>query len=155
MVTPRPPARASLEELLLRQGAIPQEQLEKAKQEQRTIGGDIGRVLVDLGFIPEDLLIRAWAHQLGISRVAPDTMSLGEDLLQAIPVHVCERFGIVAVGGDPRTNAAPVATHQPTKPEQLAAIALAGRGAGAPRGGPARPPERRTGRVQHGGKAGA
>ena len=125
MVTPRPPARVSLEELLLRHGAITQEHLEKAKQEQRTIGGDIGRVLVDLGFITEDLLIRAWAHQLGISRVAPDTMSLGEDLLQAIPVHVCERFGIVAVGRDPRTNALLVATNDPTNPEHLRAIALA------------------------------
>src|ERR1700730_552808 len=125
MVTPRPPARVSLEELLLRHGAITQEQLEKAKQEQRTIGGDLGRVLVDLGFITEELLIRAWAHQLGISRVAPDTMSVGEDLLQAIPVHVCERFGIVAVGRDPRTNALVVATNDPTNPEHLRAIALA------------------------------
>src|ERR1700720_1737317 len=86
MVTPRPPARVSLEELLLRHGAITQEQLEKAKEEQRTIGGD---------------------------------------LLQAIPGHVCERFGIVAVGRDPRTNALVVATNDPTNPEHLRAIALA------------------------------
>src|SRR3989442_6877063 len=116
MVTPRPPARVSLEELLLRHGAITQEQLEKAKEEQRTIGGDIGRVLVDLGFITEDLLIRAWAHQLGISRVAPDTMSLGGDLLQAIPVHVCERFGVLPVGRDPPTNGLPVGTNDPSDP---------------------------------------
>jgi hypothetical protein len=125
MVTPRPPVRVSLEELLLRHGAITQEQLQKAKDEQRTIGGDLGRVLVDLGFITEDLLIRAWAHQLGISRVTPDTMSLGEDLLQAIPVHMCERFGIVAVGRDPRTNALLVATNDPTNSEHLRAIGLA------------------------------
>ncbi|HEY4882481.1 MAG TPA: hypothetical protein VII08_02500 [Myxococcales bacterium] len=125
MVTPRPPARVSLEELLLRHGAITQEQLEKAKEEQRTIGGDLGRVLVDLGFITEELLIRAWAHQLGISRVAPDLIALGEDLLQAIPVHVCERFGIVAVGRDPRTNALLVATNDPTNSEHLRAIGLA------------------------------
>jgi len=125
MVTPRPPVRVSLEELLLRHGAITQEQLEKAKEEQRTIGGDFGRVLVDLGFITEDLLIRAWAHQLGISRVAPDTMALGEDLLQVIPVHVCERFGVVAVGRDPRTNALLVATNDPTNSEHLRAIGLA------------------------------
>src|SRR3981189_2470985 len=101
MVTPRPPARVSLEELLLRHGAITQEQLEKAKQEQRTIGGDGRRALGDPRLPTEDLLIRAWAHQLGISRVAPDTMSLGEDLLQAIPVPRCERFGIAAGGPEP------------------------------------------------------
>jgi len=125
MVTPRPPARVSLEELLLRHGAVTEAQLQKAKEEQRTIGGDLGRVLVDLGFITEDLLIRAWAHQLGISRVAPDAMALGEDLLQVIPVHLCERFGIVAVGRDPRTNALLVATNDPTNSEHLRAIGLA------------------------------
>src|ERR1700682_6560042 len=102
MFTPRPPTRVSLEELLLRHGAITQEQLQKAKDEQRTIGGELGRVLVDLGYITEDLLIRAWAHQLGISRVAPDAIGVAEDLLQAIPVQVCEGFGFLAVGRDQR-----------------------------------------------------
>ncbi len=62
MATSRPPSRIPLDELLLRHGAITQEQLARAKEEQRTIGGDLGRVLVDLGFISEELLIRAWAH---------------------------------------------------------------------------------------------
>jgi hypothetical protein len=125
MAGPRPPTRVPLDELLLRHGAITQEQLEKAKEEQRTIGGDLGRVLVDLGFITEDLLLRAWAHQLGISRVAPETTALGEDLLQAIPVQVCERFGIIAVGRDPRTNALVIATSDPANPDNLRSIGLA------------------------------
>ena len=125
MGTPRPPSRISLDELLLRHGAITEEQLQKAKDEQRTIGGELGRVLVDLGYITEDLLIRAWAHQLGISRVAPDTIGVAEDLLQAIPVQVCERFGILAVGRDQRTEALVVATSDPANAEHLRAIGLA------------------------------
>jgi type II secretion system (T2SS) protein E len=125
MATPRPPTRIPLDELLLRHGAITQEQLEKAKEEQRTIGGDLGRVLVDLGFISEDLLIRAWAHQLGIPRVAPEAMALAEDLVQAIPVQVCERFGILGVGRDQRTDALVVATSDPANPEHMRAIGLA------------------------------
>jgi hypothetical protein len=125
MATPRPPARISLDELLLRHGAITQEQLAKAKEEQRTIGGDLGRVLVDLGYITEDLLIRAYAHQLGVSRVAPEAIAIAEELLQAIPVQVCERFGIIAVGRDPRTHALVVATNDPGNSENLRAIALA------------------------------
>jgi hypothetical protein len=125
MGTPRPPSRIALDELLLRHGAITPEQLQKAKDEQRTIGGELGRVLVDLGYITEDLLIRAWAHQLGISRVAPDTIGLAEDLLQAIPVQVCERFGILAVGRDQRTEALMVATSDPANAEHLRAIGLA------------------------------
>lgn len=125
MATPRPPSRISLDELLLRHGAITQEQLQKAKDEQRTIGGELGRVLVDLGYITEDLLVRAWAHQLGISRVAPDTIGVAEELLQAIPVQVCERFGILAVGRDQRTEALVVATSDPANAEHLRAIGLA------------------------------
>jgi len=125
MATPRPPSRIPLDELLLRHGAITQEQLAKAKEEQRTIGGDLGRVLVDLGFISEELLIRAWAHQLGIARVAPEAMEIAADLLQAIPVLICERFGILAVGRDPRTEALLVATSDPANPEHLRAIGLA------------------------------
>ena len=125
MATSRPPSRIPLDELLLRHGAITQEQLARAKEEQRTIGGDLGRVLVDLGFISEELLIRAWAHQLGIARVAPEAMAIAADLLQAIPVQICERFGILAVGRDPRTEALVVATSDPTNPEHLRAIGLA------------------------------
>jgi hypothetical protein len=125
MATPRPPSRISLDELLLRHGAITEEQLQKAKDEQRTIGGELGRVLVDLGYITEDLLIRAWAHQLGIARVAPDSIGVAEELLQAIPVQVCERFGILAVGRDQRTEALVVATSDPANAEHLRAIGLA------------------------------
>ncbi len=125
MATPRPPARISLEELLLRHGAITQEQLEKAKEEQRTIGGELGRALVDLGYISEDLLIRAWAHQLGIQRVSPDAMAIEKDLLQAIPLQVCERFGILAVGRDPGTQALVIATADPASAEHLRAVGVA------------------------------
>ena len=123
MATPRPPPRISLEELLLRHGAITREQLAKAKEEQATIGGDLGRVLVDLGSISEDLLIRAWAHQLGIPRVAPDAMPIEQPLLQAIPVQVCERFGIIAVGR--QGEGLVIATSDPANAEHLRAIGVA------------------------------
>jgi type IV pilus assembly protein PilB len=116
------PTRVSLDELLVRHGAITEEQLQRAKQEQQTIGGDLGRTLVHLGFITEELLMRAWAHQMGIRGVAPDKMALGEDLLQAISVQLCETFGIIAVGRDPRTNALLIATNDPANAEQLSAI---------------------------------
>src|SRR5205823_13445560 len=106
-------------------GAITQEQLEKAKEEQRTIGGELGRALVDLGYISEDLLVRAWAHQLGIQRVSPDAMAIEKDLVQAIPVQVCERFGILAVGRDPKNQAMLIATSDPANAEHLRAIGVA------------------------------
>ena len=117
-----PPTRESLEQLLLRHGAITQEQLQAARQEQKTLGGDLGRTLVHLGFITEDLLVRAWAHQMGVRPVAPQKTALDQELLQALPVQACETFGIIAVGRDPRTNALIVATSDPVNPIHLESI---------------------------------
>src|ERR1700693_2616698 len=119
------PTRVSLEELLLRHGAITDEQLQRAKEEQRMLGGDLGRTLVHLGFITDELLMRAWAHQTGTRPVAPDKMALGEDLLHSLSVQLCETFGIIGVGRDPRTSALLVATNDPGNAEHLSAIGKA------------------------------
>jgi hypothetical protein len=117
--------RIPLEDLLLRHGAIDQEQLRRAREEQRNLGGDLGRVLVDLGFITEELLIRALAHQLGIPRVEPQSMAIPPELLQAVSVQVCERFGVVPVGGDLQARTLTFATNDPGNPAHLQAVATA------------------------------
>jgi hypothetical protein len=114
-----------LEDLLLRHGAIDDAQLLKAREEQRSIGGDLGRHLVDLGFISEDLLLRALAHQLEIPLVDPSTMDLRAELLQAFPVQVCERFGVIAVEGDARSKRFRVATSDPGNRQHLVQVELA------------------------------
>ena len=122
---PAPRTRLKLEELLLRHGVIDQEQLERAREEQKTLGGDLGRILVDLGYITDELLCRAQSHQLGIPRASPETLSIAPELLQVIPVQVCESLGIIAVGRDRRSNDLQVATNDPANPEHLRAIAAA------------------------------
>jgi type II secretion system (T2SS) protein E len=117
-----PPTRVSLEELLLRHGAITEEQLQRARAEQKTVGGDLGRTLVHLGFISEALLVRAWAHQMGVRPVTPHKAVLAQELLQALSVQVCETFGIIAVGRDARTNTLIVATSDPVNPVHLESI---------------------------------
>jgi type IV pilus assembly protein PilB len=117
-----PPTRVSLEELLLRHGAITEEQLQRARAEQKTLGGDLGRTLVHLGFISESLLVRAWAHQMGVRPVTPHKAVLAQELLQALSVQVCETFGIIAVGRDARTNTLIVATSDPVNPVHLESI---------------------------------
>ena len=96
-----PAPRLKLEELLLRHGAIDQEQLQRAREEQKTLGGDLGRVLVDLGYITDELLCRAQSHQLGIPRASPETLSIAPELLQLISVQACESLGAIPVGRDP------------------------------------------------------
>jgi hypothetical protein len=122
-----PPQRTRiwLEDLLLRHGAIDQAQLQRAREEQRNLGGDLGRVLVDLGFISEDLLMRALAHQLGIPRVEPDAIAISPELLRAVTVQVCERFGVIPVKGDLQAKTLTVATSDPASGALLQSIEAA------------------------------
>lgn len=120
-----PAPRLKLEELLLRHGVIDQEQLQRARAEQKTLGGDLGRVLVDMGYLTDELLCRAQSHQLGIPRASPETLAIAPELLQKIPVQVCESLGIIAVGRNRRSDILLVATNDPANPQHLRAIAAA------------------------------
>jgi hypothetical protein len=117
--------KMELEELLLRHGSIDEQQLNRARAEQSTLGGDLGRILVDLGFVSEELLVRALAHQLGIKMTSPDRREVPPELLQAVPVQLCERFGIVPVAGDPGEKTMLIATNDPANADQLRAIEAA------------------------------
>lgn len=117
---PRRPSFVRLEDLLLRHGAITQEQLQQAKEEQKKWGGNLGRIFVDLGYITEELLLRATAHQMGAKFVDPAKEPPDADIVRAIGVTVCEQFGVVAVGGDLRKKSLQVATSEPENKEVLA-----------------------------------
>jgi len=115
--------RMPLEELLLRHGAISEEHLDRAREEQKKFGGDLGRVLVDLGYVSEDLLIRVQAHQLGIPLVNPEQQPPPIELVQAFPVHLCERFGVIPVEGNLDTKVLRVASSTPGNLEAQASLA--------------------------------
>lgn len=119
----RPPM--SLEELLVRHGAIAEEQLAHAREEQAKWGGDLGRTLVDLGYITEELLLRAVAHQQRIPWVASSDPPPSQALAGALSLQLCERFGVIAVAGDLRARVLRVATADPTNEANLKALATA------------------------------
>ena len=108
-----------LEDLLLRHAAISEQQLELAREDQKQLGGDVGRILVDKGFISEELLLRAMAHQMEIPLVDPEALEIRPELLQAVPVQICERYGVIAVDGDPAARTLRMATADPGNREHL------------------------------------
>jgi hypothetical protein len=113
----------TLEELLLRHRAIDEDQLSRAREEQARLGGELGRVLLDLGYITEELLVRAQSHQFGIPAVKPDKETIPPELLSAFPAHLCEKFGVVPVGGNLANKMVRVATASPGNAELLASLA--------------------------------
>ena len=120
-----PRRRLTLEELLLRHGAIDQPQLARAQAEVKQFGGDIGRALLDLGFVSEELLLKAQAHTLGIASVNPLELPSRPELTAMLPLQLAEQFGVVPVGGDPATGALTVATSSPGDAELFRQLARA------------------------------
>jgi hypothetical protein len=114
-----PKQRLQLEDLLLRHGAVTEEQLAAAHLDQRQFGGDVGRILVERGVISEGLLLRVLSHQLGIPLVDPEAMEIRAELLQAVPVQICERYGVIPVDGDPAQRTLRIATPDPANRAHL------------------------------------
>jgi hypothetical protein len=114
-----------LEDLLLRHGAITPEQLRAAQEEQKKWGGDVGRAFVELGFISEELLMRAYAHQLGIPFLDPATMPLDPAVVNLLSVHMCESLGVIPVARDLKRKVVQFATSDPNSPQIRGPIAQA------------------------------
>lgn len=53
-----------------------EDQLRTAREQQKRTGGDLGQTLVELGYVSEELLLRAQSNQLGIPLVNPAQLAL-------------------------------------------------------------------------------
>ena len=58
-----------LGQILLEEGLLTQEQLDRALEQHRNTPKSLGRVLIDLGFIRERDLVKALAQQVGLDFV--------------------------------------------------------------------------------------
>ncbi len=115
--------KVKLEELLLRHEAITADQLAQAQAEQKKWGGDLGHVLVELGFIPEELLMKAYAHLMGIPLSNPAVDAIPDEFVKAVGVQICERYGVIPIGGDLKKKKLVLATSDPMKASELQAVA--------------------------------
>ena len=96
MATPRGPKRP-LGEILLNKGLITQEQLDEALKVQKNTTEQIGRILVDLGYLTERDVLRAHAEQLSIPFLEFDNVSVDEDVAKTIPQSVVQRYNAVPI----------------------------------------------------------
>jgi MshEN domain len=87
-----------LGQILLEQGLISEEQLQRALNEHRNTPKSLGRVLIDLGYIREWELVRALAEQVG-----PEFVDLTEYRVDAaatalLPEALCRRYRALPIG---------------------------------------------------------
>jgi type IV pilus assembly protein PilB len=84
-------------ELLLTNGVVTQAQLAQAIEIQRTSGGRLGRVLVDMNAINEAQLARGLAEQWGLPYTDLAEHSIDPAVVRLIPPSIAQRHAVTAV----------------------------------------------------------
>lgn len=84
-------------EILLEQGAITKEQLEKALLEQKRQGGRFGSVLIHLGYITEGQLINALEEKLHVPSVELSNLNLDRSVINLIPADLALKHQMIPI----------------------------------------------------------
>ncbi|MCP4444246.1 MAG: hypothetical protein GY811_02725 [Myxococcales bacterium] len=87
-------SRKRLGEILVDAGVINHRQLEHALFEQRRWGGQVGKILIDEGFVTEDILVRALGKQLNLPVVSLEGARVEHDILSKVSVELAEQHGV-------------------------------------------------------------
>ncbi len=93
-----------LGDLLISQGYITEEQLNKALKSQGFYGGKLGTNLVEAGAISETQLADVLAKQLGLPCAqASDFDSVSDEALKAVPAATVQKYRVVPISKKDRT----------------------------------------------------
>ena len=93
---PRPVAQ--LEELLLARGVISDEQLDEARYQAAERGRSVGRVLIELGFVPESALVAILAEQLGLDFLDLADAQIDPSAVSMVPEGTARKHSCIPVG---------------------------------------------------------
>jgi type IV pilus assembly protein PilB len=87
-----------LGQILLEQGLISEEYLQRALDEHRNTPKSLGRVLIDLGYIRERDLVRALAEQVGLEFVDLTEYRIDAAATALLPEALCRRYRALPIG---------------------------------------------------------
>jgi type II secretion system protein E len=80
--------------ILIKEGKITQEQLDNALEEQTKTHQKIGRILVNLGYIEEEDVLSALATQLALPFVKISDVKISPEAIKKVPVKFASRYKI-------------------------------------------------------------
>jgi CheY-like chemotaxis protein len=111
-----------LDEILLRIGAVSEEQIKQALLRQKSRGGKIGSLLLYYRYLTEDQLVQALAEQFGVSGVRLGTYEIPESVIKKIPVNIAEEYLAIPFKFDHEKGELFVATADPENTAAISAI---------------------------------
>ncbi len=87
-------------DLLVEAGAITEEELQEALTYQKEHGGRIGNVILELGFISQDLLVTVLTTQMGLDYIELKACKLDEDILRLVPESLVNKYKVLPIAYD-------------------------------------------------------
>jgi type IV pilus assembly protein PilB len=110
-------------EILMKGGFLNTLQLQTALAEQERWGGRIGAILIQMGYVTEDVLIQALAHQLGVPQQSVEDVQVAPEILSRFGKDNCASRGILPLSFNQTSGTLLLATSEPQKPELWADLA--------------------------------
>jgi len=90
-----------LGEILLEEGMINEEQLEKAIEEQSKTSESLGSILVKLGFITEDVMYHFLAMQFGTKFIDVNVLHIEEEVVKLVTREIALKYKIFPIEQKP------------------------------------------------------
>ena len=109
-------------EVLLERGVINHKQLEQALAQQKSHGGLMGQVLIDLGFVTEEEIALALTAQYGFPYLPLENYEIDETLTGLIPEPLARQYCMIAV--DRIGNALTLAMADPSNVQAIEEVEL-------------------------------
>jgi type IV pilus assembly protein PilB len=94
-VSPEKRIAKKLGEILVANGAITEEQLQRALDFQRREGGLLGEILVKLGYIGEREIVQALTTQYGFPFVLLESFDFNQEAAKLVPENVARQYSLV------------------------------------------------------------
>jgi len=86
-----------LGEILIQRKRITREQLEGALQAQKTKGGFIGEILVNMGLLDDRDIVVALVIQCGLPYIAVNKYTIDPQIVHLIPLEVAQKEKVIAL----------------------------------------------------------
>src|SRR3990172_5289531 len=91
------PVSRRLGDLLVRQGLINQEQLQRALTEQKGTNEKLGSILIRHSVITEDQLVAFLSKQYGIPSITLSQLDIDADVLKLVPAQIAKKYEVLPI----------------------------------------------------------
>jgi type IV pilus assembly protein PilB len=96
--------KKGLGEFLVEKGVLTDDQLRQARDVQKSATGDLGDIIVDLGFASERNVTACRAQEMGLPYIDLSRQTIEPEVLKLVPEHIVRRYNVLPVKREPNNR---------------------------------------------------